>query len=346
MEWKVKRAFGGGLSVRKVALGMVVMIGASLVLSLFHMGSALGLLLPVTLWAFFAWEAVKPATTLTLDGELLSFGDGGVPPLVLPGVRAWLAPAARAGIGTSSGTVLVLHDDTRRVRILGAQFAPPLGAPLGDPEDHDYHTDAATFGALLLALEHSPVRIARPDGAAALTVPLTEHFQRASFRSVLGVIVPTMAVSMALPSVLGGLRIPSATAHTITVGVTLAVFLVGLGVVVVRSARGFAPRRALRLSAQSAQLIEVGTSRVLAEVPRAALRVTLTHVEVRFTKFPFDHPALRLEGLTDEPLRVGCMEFLGGWAFATPVESSAPYLVGSAHWLPLLDALGIPRPMT
>jgi hypothetical protein len=176
-------------------------------------------------------------------------------------------------------------------------------------------------------------------------VPLTEHFQRASVRSVLGVIVPTMAVSMALPSVLGGLRLPSATADTVTVGGTLAVFLGGLGVVVVRSARGFAPRRALRLSAQSAQLIEVGTSRVLAEVPRAALRVTLTHVEVRFTEFPFDHPALRLEGLTDEPLRVGCMEFLGGWAFATPVESSAPYLVGSAHWLPLLDALGIPRPV-
>lgn len=346
MEWKVKRAFGGGLSVRKVALGMVVMIGASSVLSLVHAGSALGLLLPVTLWAFFAWEAVKPATTLTLDRERLSFGDGGVPPLVLHGVRAWLAPAARAGLGTSTGTVLVLDDDTRRVRILGAQFAPPPGAPLGEPEDHDYHTDAATFGALLLALERSPVRIAQPGAATALTVPLTEHFQRASLRSVLGVIVPTAGVSMALPSVLGVLRLPSATVHTITAGGSLAVFLVGLGVVVVRSARGFAPRRALRLSAQSAQLVEVGTSRVLAEVPRSVLRVTLTHVEVRFTEFPFDYPSLRLEGLTGEPLRVACMEFVGGWAFATPVESFAPYLVGSAHWLPLLDALGIPRPVT
>jgi hypothetical protein len=346
MDFKIKRAFGGGLSVRTVVLGMVAVIAVGTVLSVFRVASALGGLLPVALWAFFAWEAVKPATMLRLDQGVLSFGDGGLPPLVLHGVRAWLAPAARAGIGTSTGTVLVLDDDTRRVRILGAQFAPPLGAPLGDPEEHDYHTDAATFGALLLALERSPVRIARPDGAAALTVPLTEHFQRAGFRSVLAVILPTLAVSMVLPSALGQLRLPSATLHSINVGVILTVFLVGLGVVVVRSARGFAPRRALRLSAQTAQLVEVGTSRVFAEVPRAALRVTLTHVEVRFTDFPFDYPSLRLEGLTDDPIRVACMEFVGGWAFATPVEASTPHLVGSAHWLPLLDALGIPRPVT
>lgn len=241
MEWKVMRAFGAGLSARKVALGMVVMIGGASVLSVLRATSALGWL-PVALWAFFAWEAIKPATVLTLDQGLLSFRDGGVPPLALQGARAWLAPAARAGLGTSSGTVLVLEDDTRRVRIQGAQFAPPLGAPLGAPEDHDYRTDAATFGALLLALERSPVRIARPDGAAALTVPLTEHFQRAGLRSGLGMFVPTVAAWMVLPPLLGALRLPSATVHTITTGVSLAVFLVGLGVVVVRSARGFAPR--------------------------------------------------------------------------------------------------------
>ncbi len=95
---------------------------------------------------------------LTLVNTDLYIGNGPQRPLALLGARVALCPLKNPRGGAPLGTVLVIEDGVRAMRLIGYDYFPPQGFTGPEVASGDYWTDAPNFAAIVHGLWQASVR--------------------------------------------------------------------------------------------------------------------------------------------------------------------------------------------
>lgn len=161
IRWTVKRNSGEAILL-VFALGMLFVVGTAVIQ--FIPWSFLRLLGPVFVFAalgvlgkhdeFFKGRDLP----LTLVDTDLYIGEGPQRPLALPGARVALCPMKNPRGGAPLGTVLIIENGERAMRLIGYDYFPSQGFTGPEVAAGDYWTDAPNFAAIVHGLWQASVR--------------------------------------------------------------------------------------------------------------------------------------------------------------------------------------------